>query len=213
MDQLAYMRIILLLCITAIGIVSTLSASINDNIRGERDLRRRIRRDRDAQELQQHRYAHAGGRAMGRTSTTFASVTAQAMRSQTQGEVLDEAGILPREDLERAYDAVDGPPRHQYVQEAFEMRAEERDKLKKELAEPFWAWHERREHETKRVGIDDSTGSSTSVRVRSGPSSYGYLSDNLALGVRNRGVGGQSADRQDAITARVDETDVGTSST
>jgi len=169
---------------------------------------------------------------MGRTYTMAAAAQAYA-RSQdwrgytTTATYIDEATSLTREDLERAYQQMagihpDDEMRRRAEALALEQRrrfeiamakhqaAKDAEELNKQLAEPFWAWYDRRSDEKERIRTNDSATSSTDIRVRSGPSPDGDLLNAVAYSLRVGRMASQSTYGQDAITARVDQAYVDT---
>ena len=84
------------------------------------------------------------------------------------------------------------------------FRQKEEIKLKSEIAEPFWAWHDRREHETKRMVANDIAGRCADSSIQPGHPDYGMVFSDVARVVRDSGVASQSSDRQDAVAMGLD---------
>ena len=140
----------------------------------ERRARRTARRLADHQRVQENRYvAVAGGRATGRTATTFAGLAAQAVQQQVPQElwasttsttqnVFTNAQMhshaLSQGDMMQAYEVLRdqplGPQQSQEVaieqlremvreQEQIKELEKEEKEFKSRIDEPFWAWNER----------------------------------------------------------------------
>ena len=132
------------------------------------------------------------------------------------GVTMDEAGELTQLAVQQTMDAQMmrrfnqpphlGPEIDRLIRE--QTRTAKEEKLKQEIAEPFWAWHERKENETKRMGSNDRTSSGTSVRLRSGPDRARDISDHLVDSIRYSGMGRQGQDWANLIAARLGETAV-----
>jgi len=173
--------------------------------------------------------AVAGGRALGRSYTMAQVAQRYAVRPNdwrgytTTATTLDEATSLTQADLTRAYEAMQQhiePREPQMVAQArlieeHRRRQEEAmarhqakkdaEELNKQLAEPFWAWHDRRENENQRVDSNDSATSSTDIRVQRGPRPDGNISDAVAYSLRAGRMGIQGAHWENAQSARVDQ--------
>lgn len=156
----------------AAWMVVTINIAVQASLSRSSRRRSRQQRSRDAQT---ERYvAVAGGLATGRTSTMASLARQYAIRPNdwrgytTTATYVDEGTSITAADLNRAYDVMGGPPRQPPVappeiqaridelmaaqmrqQEAREKALARETQLKIDLAEPFWAWHDRKEKENE----------------------------------------------------------------
>ena len=207
--------------LVGIAMASGLTATILSLFKFYRDIKE-TRKRREAEEFREfqaeRRTAVAGGRALGRSYAMAQYALQSAVAPVWVGTTsTTQSGALTQLDLQRAYDMMQQsqPREPQMVVQARmieEIKSKERrnrakrdaEELNKQLNEPFWAWHERKENETKRVRVNDIAGRCADSGIQFRDIANGHFSDAMAYSVWGSRVAEQSPDRQDAESMGMD---------